>query len=267
MASCWRFLLGELLLLLVVTSTSAFVVKQPPLFYSEVFGVVVGRTQSSAELTAVTQEEDEEEEEEEEVEEVDDTYYEWMAARGIETNGKLEYRPEARSGRGVYATTAIEAGEVIATVPWDLVIATEGGEAADDDDAGWVGRLASMALGYADDDVVVNSALGMRPCVATWRGGGWASEAGESDPWFALDDMDNDDFSLLATGSDNDHNIYQKFGLKCHPVIHRATLRLASICGTSQGANRDAITVRGKVRTLIPQLRLVVDVAQRISHR
>ncbi len=215
----------------------------------------------SVERKAVTQEE-----EAEELVAVDDTYYEWMSARGIETNGKLEFRPDARSGRGVYATGPIEAGEVIATVPWNLVIATpvedsnrrhssnnDNDSSAVDShgDASWVGRLAATALGYADADVFVNSALGLRPCVATWRGGGWASEAGEPDPWYALDPMDNDDFNLLATGSDNDHNIYQKFGLKCHPVVHRATLRLASICGTSPETNRDAITVRGKVRASV----------------
>ena len=253
-------LISKLSVVLLVSSTSAFVTR-PRL-------AVPRWSLLSVDCKAVTQEEVAEE-----LVAVDDTYYEWMSARGIETNGKLEFRPDARSGRGVYATGPIEAGEVIATVPWNLVIATpvegsssrrrssnefddddddsDDNEVDSDGDASWVGRLAATALGYADADVFVNSALGLRPCVAAWRGGGWASEAGEPDPWYALDPIDNDDFNLLATGSDNDHNIYQKFGLKCHPVVHRATLRLGSICGTSPETNRDAIAVRGKVRASV----------------
>ena len=173
-----------------------------------------------------------------------ESFLQWASDRGITTTGKLAVRPDSRSGRGVWATGDIAAGEVIASVPRELVIETPVGEGGEE--GAWVGRLAAAALGEADADPIVNAAVALRPCVATWRGGGWATNRGEPDPWFGLDAMDNDDFTLLATGSDNDRNIYQKFGLKCHPVVHRATLRLAAMCGTAPGANRELLTARGR---------------------
>ena len=53
-------------------------------------------------------------------------------------------------------------------------------------------------------------------------GGGWATEAadlgGEDGRWGATDVVG----TLVATGSDNDKNIYAKFRFPCHPVVHRA---------------------------------------------
>ena len=51
--------------------------------------------------------------------------------------------------------------------------------------------------------------------------------------------------SLLATGSDNDKNIYAKFRFPCHPVLHRAGLGLAALTSCDKKQALDALVLRG----------------------
>ena len=52
--------------------------------------------------------------------------------------------------------------------------------------------------------------------------------------------------SLLATGSDNDANIYAKFRFPCHPVVHRAGLGLALLTRSDKKDSLNALVLRGK---------------------
>lgn len=176
-------------------------------------------------------------------------YIQWATEAGVETNGKIEIRLDSR-GYGAFAAGSMDAGELIATIPMNLLIMTDVSD-------GWVARLCQKVLQavYSDDG------CSLSPWLTSWRGGGFATRTGESDPWLALDPLDNDKFTLLATGSDNDMNIFAKFGLKCHPVIERAAIRLQAICGTSLAASRSAVEARGRAfracrdNMLLPALR------------
>jgi hypothetical protein len=67
-------------------------------------------------------------------------YLTWAADHGIVAS-KLALAPEseAEDERGVVATSAVAAMEVVATVPQELVLATHAG-------AGWAGRLTEEVL-------------------------------------------------------------------------------------------------------------------------
>ena len=78
--------------------------------------------------------------------------------------------------------------------------------------------------------------MAVTPCqVGGWSAGGWAT---------ANEDLGNDEVrwgardvtgNLMATGSDNDKNIYAKFRFPCHPVVHRAGLGLAGLTRADKG--------------------------------
>jgi hypothetical protein len=81
-----------------------------------------------------------------------------------------------------------------------------------------------------------------------WVAGGWATDGSD------LGSPEEDwgpkcvTGSLLATGSDNDANVYAKFRFPCHPVLHRASLGLALLTGSSDSnsACLEALTNRGR---------------------
>ncbi|KAJ1462164.1 hypothetical protein M885DRAFT_506298 [Pelagophyceae sp. CCMP2097] len=144
----------------------------------------------------------------------------WLEGVDVSTFGKVALRGDA----GVVAETDVAAAEVMASVAADLVLSTTA-------TAGWAGRLASAALAAR--------ASPLAPWVGAWRGGGWATDSAD------LDERDRGCKSLLATGSDNDSEIYRKFGMSCHPVVDRAALRLAALTGCGVAEARDALLRRG----------------------
>ena len=164
-------------------------------------------------------------------------WQQWAEAAGVQTS-KLEVRAplaEERGKGGVFASEAIAPMEVIARIPRQLVLT----ESSEFTSMSWASALTASALmatqadGSADEIVETQ-----RAWIESWTDGGWATDAS---------DLGNDEVrwggrdvtgSLLATGSDNDKNIYAKFRFPCHPVVHRASLGLAALTGAS---NKDAM--------------------------
>lgn len=52
--------------------------------------------------------------------------------------------------------------------------------------------------------------------------------------------------NLLATGSDLDKEIYAKFRMPCHPVVHRASIGLSFLTKAEEEDCREALMLRGK---------------------
>ena len=172
----------------------------------------------------------------------------WANANGV-VAPKLTVRapaPEERGKGGVFAAESIAPMEVIARIPRKLVICpTEesAAPAAKAKECSWATELTAAAL-------VGSSALSTTEGVGddgiTWPlGGGWATEAadlgGEDGRWGATDVVG----TLVATGSDNDKNIYAKFRFPCHPVVHRAGQGLAALTRTKEADAREALVRRG----------------------
>ena len=102
-------------------------------------------------------------------------------------------------------TQDVAALEVLARVPRSLTL-----QAPRRKD--WPGKLTAAAIEAVEEGGDLGS------YVRSWRGGGWATS---SDDLEARDKETVD--SLLATGSDNDFEIFKKFGMKCTSAasIHR----------------------------------------------
>ena len=94
-------------------------------------------------------------------------------------------------------TQDVAALEVLARVPRSLTL-----QAPRRKD--WPGKLTAAAIEAVEEGGDLGS------YVRSWRGGGWATS---SDDLEARDKETVD--SLLATGSDNDFEIFKKFGMKC----------------------------------------------------
>merc|ERR1712238_401394 len=91
--------------------------------------------------------------------------------------------------------------------------------------------------------------LAKKEFIRSWTDGGWATngvpDLGPPDANFGNKHVTG---SLLSTGSDNDKNIYAKFRMPCHPVLQRASLGLAMICGydtCTEEEARNVLTLRG----------------------
>lgn len=155
--------------------------------------------------------------------------------------------------RGAVASEQIAAMDVVATVPEELVLATQAGE-------GWAARLTEDALTSRARDPTVRSWL------ASWRYAGWstASEDRISSEERARFHKDwRSSGGLLTTGSDNDVEIYRKFGLPTHPAIDRAAIWLGLLTGVSTPTARDAIEARGfAFRACCERLLPLVDLSE-----
>jgi len=178
----------------------------------------------------------------------------WATAHGVEAP-KLAVRattPEERGKGGVYASDSIAAMEVIARIPRKLVLCPDEDSAAVEANAKevceglratWVTELTAAALMRSS---VLSLSSQPEDGIFWSSGGGWATDAadlgGEGGRWGARDVIG----TLMATGSDNDKNIYAKFRFPCHPVVHRAGIGLAALTGTKEGDARDALVLRGK---------------------
>lgn len=193
----------------------------------------------------------------------DDWFSQWAQENGLKINSKLSLRDpntEADRGKGgVTATESIQALEVLARIPRNLVISavdapTRAMEAAATaNNFTWAADLTAatlVALHPTEDELLLteNSVQAKQAWIksAYWKAGGWATEGadlGPDDVNFGPKDVTG---SLLATGSDNDHNIYAKFRMPCHPVILRASLGLGVLTGCTEEEARDVLTCRGK---------------------
>ena len=98
----------------------------------------------------------------------------------------------------------------------------------------WPGKLTAAAI------EAVEAGGTVARYVRSWQKGGWATSSAD------LEERDRELDSLLATGSDNDFEIFKKFGLKCHPAVDRAALRLSLLCRhRNEKAARAALVERG----------------------
>lgn len=175
----------------------------------------------------------------------------------ITINDKLtlaEPTPEERGKGGVHVTGAdgVQALEVLARVPRDLVIASvdlppRAREAVTASrTATWATALTAATLAawhpteeearLADGGAV----RAKREWIASWGAGGWgrADDLGED----IAGDVAG---TLLATGSDNDHNIYAKFRMPCHPAVFKASKGLEFLTKCTEEESRAALTARG----------------------
>ena len=191
------------------------------------------------------------------------SWQEWSDDYGIEVP-KLSVRktlPEERGKGGVYANEPIAALEVMMRVPRSLVLAScdmplrAVETAANANNVSWATDLTAAALAAMfphDNDngnpVVVNEnhVLGKQTWIQGWKDGGWATDGADLGPSDVNFGPKNIKGSLLATGSDNDHNIYAKFRMPAHPVVFRASIGLADLIGAERGVCLEALTCRGR---------------------
>ena len=150
--------------------------------------------------------------------------------------------------RGVVASAAVAPMEVVASIPRALVLSTPAG-------AGWAARLTEAALRAPPG--------ALRDGVWAWRYAGWSTATEER-----IDAAERERFTrdwrsaagLLTTGSDNDVEIYRKFGLPTHPAIDRAAQWLGLLTSTSTPTARWALESRGfAYRACRDRLRPLVD--------
>jgi len=76
--------------------------------------------------------------------------------------------------------------------------------------------------------------------IQSWKSGGWGS-VDDLGPDIAGDVVG----TLLTTGSDNDHNIYAKFRMPCHPALMKASFGLEFLTKCTEKEARAALTQRG----------------------
>jgi len=170
---------------------------------------------------------------------------EWADAHGLVAPKILVRQPTAdeRGKGGVIAVEHIRATETIARIPRNLVIAADAAidAAAAAKDPSWATVLTGAALSTLHSDPEHPG----KAWIEQWESGGWATNSSDLGPegvrWGASDVTG----SLLATGSDNDKNIYAKFRFPCHPVVHRAGLGLAALTRADKTAALDALVCRG----------------------
>ena len=147
----------------------------------------------------------------------------WCETAGINAD-KLTF-----DGDSATVTQDVAALEVLARVPRSLTLS-----AARRKD--WPGKLTAAAIEAVEEGDTLLSQY-----VRSWRGGGWATSSDDLE----ARDADTVD-SLLATGSDNDFEIFKKFGMKCHPAVDRAAYRLSALCRhRNEKAARAALVERG----------------------
>jgi len=82
--------------------------------------------------------------------------------------------------------------------------------------------------------------------ISGWKEGGWATSGSDLGPPEAKFGSSSCTGSLLSTGSDNDHNVFAKFRLPAHPVVHRASIGLALLTGATETECLKALVARGR---------------------
>lgn len=164
--------------------------------------------------------------------------------------------PDERGKGGVeVGGDGIKALEVLARIPRELIISTlDAPERAMEAASGarnltWATDLtaATLVTLHPTEEELADSptAKSKQEWIQSWRAGGWATDGadlGPPDVNFGSKDVIG---SLLSTGTDNDHNIYAKFRMPCHPVLLRASLGLGVLTGCTEDQAREALTARG----------------------
>jgi hypothetical protein len=173
---------------------------------------------------------------------------------------KLSFRkalPDERGKGGIQATESIAALEIIARIPRSLIIATcdspnraiAATAEMDPEKFSWAADLTAATLAALfpqDGDGKAVDVDAKQAWIAGWEAGGWATDKSDLGP----EDVDWGpkciNGSLLATGSDNDKNVYAKFRFPTHPVVFRAGTGLAMLTGTEEQEALDALLLRGR---------------------
>jgi len=173
--------------------------------------------------------------------------------------------PDERGKGGVEVapSESIKALEVLARIPRDLIVSSVDAPirameaAANARNLTWATDLTAATLvamhpteeeldasaSKSVDDV--DAVRAKKYWIRSWEAGGWATDGADLGPNtvnFGSKDVVG---SLLSTGSDNDHNIYAKFRMPCHPVLLRASLGLEVLTKCTEEEGREALTARG----------------------
>ena len=195
-----------------------------------------------------------------------DWFSQWAHQNGLDLHPNLSIRDpnpaDDRGKGGVEASGPILALDVLARIPRTLVVSavdapTRAMEAAATaQNFSWAADLtaaALVALHPTDDEELERATTGRSVVKAkqewiqtAWKAGGWATDGADLGPPEANFGSKDVTGSLMATGSDLDHNIYAKFRMPCHPVLLRASLGLSTLTGCTETEARDALTCRGR---------------------
>jgi len=173
----------------------------------------------------------------------------------ITINDKLTLRdptPEERGKGGVTAVDTIQALEVLARIPRNLILAAASSveelpsavvdAVADANNITWATELTAVTLASlhptADEEQTDTI---KKQWIQSWQTGGWGT------PSDLGPDISNDIVgpTILTTGSDNDHNIYAKFRMPCHPALFKASMGLELLTKCTQEQAREALYARG----------------------
>ena len=174
--------------------------------------------------------------------------------------------PEERGKGGVEVAPngSIKALEVLARIPRDLIVSSVDAPlrameaAANARNLTWATDLTAATLvathpteeelaasASKTSDSGVDTVRARKDWIRSWEAGGWAtdpSDLGPDDVNFGAKDVVG---SLMSTGTDNDHNIYAKFRMPCHPVLMRSSIGLGVLTGCTEKEAREALYARG----------------------
>jgi len=200
-----------------------------------------------------------------------DWYTEWAQTNGVEINSKVSIREptdEERGKGGVEAIESIQALEVLAKIPRALVVSAVDAPAraieaaAEAKNFSWATDLTAATLAVlhpTEEEQEKTNTKAKQSFVQKWHAGGWATDGADLGPPEANYGSKDVTGSLMATGSDNDHNIFAKFRMPCHPVVLRASNGLAVLTGCTEDEAREVLTVRGRMyRSMRDALELLV---------
>lgn len=162
--------------------------------------------------------------------------------------GGVEVAPEAKTIRALEVLAKIPKSLVISSVDTPLRAVEASSNARN---FTWATDLtaATLVAMHPTEDELANddAAKAKQDWILSWNTGGWATngeDLGPPDANFGAKDAMG---SLLSTGTDNDHNIYAKFRMPCHPVLLRASIGLAVLTGCTEDDARNALYARGFV--------------------
>jgi hypothetical protein len=182
----------------------------------------------------------------------------------ITINDKITLRdptPDERGKGGVEVAADCENGikalEVLARIPRNLILAASTDTmsprvidaVASARNITWATELTAVtlaALHPTEEEIELSSskdkdAMQIKQAwIQSWKSGGWGS-AEDLGPDIAGDVVG----TLLTTGSDNDHNIYAKFRMPCHPALMKASFGLEFLTKCTEEEARAALTQRG----------------------
>lgn len=107
----------------------------------------------------------------------------------------------------------------------------------------WATELTAITLAslHPSDDITNNKMAKVKQqWISSWTKGGWGSDS-DLGPDISSDCIG----TLLATGTDNDKNIYAKFRMPAHPAIFKAAMGLSLLTKCTEAESLKALTARG----------------------